>query len=279
MGLQVHPINSLTVDVEEWFHVCGLAEAPQIPVSEWRLHKNMAKLLSLLAAHKARATFFVLGCIAEALPGLVPQIVAAGHEIASHGYSHRMVTQLDPQSFRDEVRKTGALLARQSGQEIVGFRAPRWSLSAATAWAFEILREEGYRYDSSMTPLPIIGNPAGARTPQRIKLPAGPLWEIPPMVTPSFFGNMPTGGGWGLRVFPLALIRKTIRDLNRTGAPAVIFVHPRELDPAGPRLRLAPLAKFAAYGPRSDLSVRLAHLLRGFRFDTLRHLVEQWESA
>jgi polysaccharide deacetylase family protein (PEP-CTERM system associated) len=277
--LQIHPVNTLTVDVEDWFHICGLELEPKVNPDEWRVRSNVAKLLSLLAGHNVRATFFVLGCVAEGLPGLVPQIASAGHEIASHGYSHRMVTGLGPQGFREELRHTRAILECQSGQKIVGFRAPQWSLNAETPWAFEILKEDGYWYDSSLTPLPFIGNPKGPRMPYEINMTCGALWEIPPMVTPSLLGNLPTGGGWGLRVFPQRTIHKTIRELNGAGAPAVIFLHPRELDPSGPRLRLSPLKKFAAYGPRTDVTRRLDNLLRCFRFGTLRDLVEQWESA
>ncbi len=277
--MRIQPVNSLTVDVEEWFHICGLENAPIVAPAEWRVSANIDKLLTLLANHEAKATFFVLGCVAQALPRLVPQIAAAGHEIASHGFSHRLVTELDPHGFRDELRRTRAILESQSGQKIAGFRAPRWSLSSATPWAFEILKEEGYRYDSSQTPLPFIGNPQGSRSPHRMELPAGSLWEIPPMVTPTIFGNMPTGGGWGLRFFPQWVVRRTIRDLNRAGAPAVMFIHPRELDPSGPRLRLGPLRNFAAYGPRTDVTERIDDLLRRFHFGTLLGMVEQWESA
>ncbi len=277
--MQIFPINTLTVDVEDWFHICSLVQEPKVNSTEWRVRSNITKLLALLAEHNVRATFFVLGCVAEALPGLVPQIAAAGHEIASHGYSHRLVTELDPQGFRAELRQTRDTLESQSGQKIVGFRAPQWSLTATTPWAFDILKEEGYWYDSSLTPLPFIGNPKSPRMPYKINLARGALWEIPPMVTPSLLGNLPTGGGWGLRVFPQRMIHKTIRELNGAGAPAIIFLHPRELDPYGPRLRLTPLKKFATYGPRTDVSQRLDNLLQRFRFGTLRDMVEHWESA
>lgn len=267
------------MDVEEWFHICGLSREPRVSLSEWRVRSNTEKILNLLAQHKVPATFFILGCVAESMPGLVPQIAAYGHEIASHGYSHRPVTELDPFSFRDELRKTGEILARQSGQKTVGFRAPQWSISAATPWVFEILQEEGYRYDSSCNPLPFVGNPAGSRAPYRVELNRGTIWEIPPLVTPFFPCNMPTGGGWGLRFFPRWMIYKGIGELNKKGAPAVLFLHPRELDPEGPRLRLTPLKRFAAYGPRTDLTGRLEEILRRYRFGTLRGMVEEWNSA
>lgn len=267
------------MDVEEWFHICGVALENHVASAEWRVWSNIEKLLALFAEYKVRATFFILGCVAESLPGLVGRIAAGGHEIASHGYSHRMVTGLDPSSFREELKRTGEILERQSGQRPIGFRAPQWSLSAATPWAFEILHEEGYRYDSSLSPLPFVGNPAGPRIPFKMEMGQGAMLEFPPMVTPSLFGNLPTGGGWGLRVFPLRVIRKTIRQMNLSGAPAVLFLHPRELDPSGPRLRLGPLKNFVTYGPRTDLSGRLADIMGQFRFGTLKEMVDQWETV
>jgi polysaccharide deacetylase family protein (PEP-CTERM system associated) len=277
--LSIYPLNALTVDLEDWFHICGLPGEPRISPDRWRLRENCEKILSLLAEHDIRATFFVLGAVADAIHGLVPRIAEAGHEIASHGYSHRLATELGPSAFRDEIRRTGEILERQSGQRAVGFRAPQWSLSSAMPWAFEILHEEGYLYDSSYNPLPFVGDPAGPRTPYRVKVKGGALWEIPPMVSPSLFGNLPTGGGWGLRFFPLRMIRNTIRDLNGAGAPAVIYVHPRELDPEGPRLRLNPLKEFVSYGPRTDLSRRLKDVLKGYRFTTLREMACEWTAA
>ncbi len=271
--------NALTVDVEDWFHVCGLDREPQVPAGEWRVRHNTELLLAFFAEHGVQATFFVLGCVAEAVPGLVPAIAAAGHEIASHGYSHRLVSRLDAEQFREELRKTGDILERQAGRRPRGFRAPQWSLSARTQWAFDILHDEGYAYDSSCTPLPLVGNQAMPRTPHRITVQRGTLWEIPPLVTPSPFCNLPTGGGWGLRFFPQHLILKTVRALNSEGFPAVLFLHPRELDPAGPRLKLAPLKAFATYGPRTDVRERLTPLLKQFRFRTLHSMVRQWESA
>jgi peptidoglycan/xylan/chitin deacetylase (PgdA/CDA1 family) len=144
-----------------------------------------------------RATFFVLGSLAESEPLLVPMIAAAGHEIASHGYSHSLVPRLKPQQFKDEVRRTGDILERQSGVRPIGFRAPQWSLADSMQWAFDILHEEGYQYDSSLNPLPFVGKRSGSRVPFIMQAGGGSVLEIPPMVTPLSFGNLPTGGGWG----------------------------------------------------------------------------------
>ncbi len=265
--------------MEDWYHVCGLDHEPLIRSSQRRVLHNTERVLSLLAEFGVQATFFVLGSVAESEPTLVPMIAAAGHELASHGYSHNLVTRLDPQRFRDEVRRTGEILERQSGRRPVGFRAPQWSLGDSVSWAFDILHDEGYRYDSSLNPLPFVGNSSGCRTPFSRQAGNGRIVEIPPMVTPSLFGNLPTGGGWGFRFFPMKMIRDTMKRLNDGGNPAVLYLHPREMEPYGPRLRLSPLRTFAVYGTRSDAGEKLRHLLERFRFGMLRELVEQWESA
>lgn len=272
--------NALTIDVEEWFHVCGLPGGSAPPSGEARVVPAVERILSLLAECGVQATFFVLGCVAEQHPAVVPAIAAAGHEIASHGWSHRLVTDLTPAEFRDEIRRTGDLLERQTGRRPTGFRAPQWSLCRQrTPWAFPILREEGYRYDASLSPLPFVGNRRGPRGPHAIGTPAGMLMEFPPLVTPTPFGNLPTGGGWGFRFFPETVIAATVRRLNRRGMPAVLFLHPREVDPAGPRLPLPPLRSFVAYGPRYSAEGRLCSLLGRSEFTTLAHLVDVWDTA
>lgn len=271
---------ALTIDLEDWYHVCGPDGLRDVPLSCRRVTRNVGSILSLLDEFGVKATFFVLGSIAEEEPSLVPRIAAAGHEIASHGYSHRLVPLLGPERFRDEVRRTDEILARQCGVKPVGFRAPQWSITtSATAWALAVLCEEGYRYDSSCNPLHFVGEPTGMRHPYRFQTPAGTLLEIPPMVTPSLFGNLPTGGGWGFRFFPRAMIAGTVEKLNAAGFPAVLYIHPREMESNGPRLKLSPLRAFAAYGPRNDAVERLRYFLQRFRFGTLRQLVENWEPA
>lgn len=243
------------------------------------MRRNIELILSLLEECRVKATFFVLGSLADEDPSLVPMIAAAGHEVASHGYSHMLVSRLGEEGFREEVRRTAQILAEQSGNLPAGFRAPQWSLGAETPWAAQILREEGCLYDSSYNPLAFVGDSRGPRAPFRIDTCAGSLIEIPPMVTPSPIGNLPTGGGWGFRFFPFPLIRRTMTKLNEAGDPAVLYLHPREVDPLGPRLELSPLQSFVSYGPRSDARGRLKELLRSFRFQTLKELATSWQFA
>jgi peptidoglycan-N-acetylglucosamine deacetylase len=271
--------NVLTIDLEDWYHGCCGVPQPDVPLEKRCLRPNTERILSLLDDCRIKATFFVLGVVAADDPSLVPMIAAAGHEISSHGYSHTLIPRLGEQSFRDEVRRTREILAEQSGTLPVGFRAPQWSLGAATPWAPDILQEEGCLYDSSYSPLHFVGNPRGPRVPFRIPTRAGSLLEFPPMVTPSPLLNLPTGGGWGFRFFPLSLIRRTLKALNDRNVPAVLYLHPRELDPLGPRLRLSPLQSFVSYGPRTDAGARLKDLLTSFPFQTLKELTCAWQPA
>lgn len=268
--------NALTIDLEDWYHVCGAGVATEPTVGEGRVRCNTEAILVLLNTFGVKATFFILGCVAEAEPDLAPLIASAGHEIASHGWSHQLVSTLKPEEFRDELRRTCDLLEQQTGRRTVGFRAPQWSLGSSTPWAFDILREEGFRYDSSLNPLPFVGDRRGPRIPHRLD---NGLWEIPPLTTHCVPCNLPTGGGWGLRFFPKGLIRATIRRLNRDEFPAVIYLHPREMEAYGPRLRLSPLKGFVAYGPHRSVADRLKELLPLFRFKTMEHLVDQWDIA
>lgn len=277
----IGPFHALTVDIEDWYHVCGAGGCQYDPSpANGRVVAATTRFLELLRDCQSKATFFVLGAVAQQYPQLMDRIAADGHEIASHGWSHRKVTELEPEAFADELDRTADLLEKLTGQRPQGFRAPQWSLCRRrTPWAFELLAQKGYRYDSSLTPLAYIGDPRGPRTPHRIETKAGDIWEVPPMVTPSFIGNLPTGGGWGFRFFPEWAIRQTLLSDTYRENPGVLFVHPRELDPDGPRLALGLLRSFLTYGARSSSEPRLRRLLESFRFKTLGELVASWQSV
>lgn len=264
--------NALTIDVEDWYHVCGVELQQSVPRSEYRVRAATERILDFLEGYGTRATFFMLGTVAASEPELVKRIAADGHEIASHGWSHTLIHQLSPGQFQDELSRTEEVIVALTGNLPIGFRAPQWSVSVKTPWAHEILAERGYRYDSSLNPLPFVGDRRGLRVPSRISTVAGELCEFPPLVTPTWFGNMPTGGGWGLRFFPVEMISRTIAALNRGGAPAVLYLHPRDVDPGGPRLDLPLLKRYASYGGRNDALPRVGCLFEQFEFTTLKEL-------
>ena len=261
--------------------MCGYAPSQERTPYQSRVEQTVDLVLELLRACGVRGTFFMLGSMAQQHPWLAPRIAADGHELASHGWSHRLVTELSADAFRAELLQTANLLEQQTGRRPLGFRAPRWSLSRdKTPWAFEILAEQGYRYDSSLTPLAAIGDPCGPRTPHWIETaPQGGIWEFPPLVASSPFGNLPIGGGWGFRFFPNWLIRHTMQTYRQRGVPGVLFVHPRELDPEGPRLALGPFREFVVYGPRKTAAERLKPLLQAFDYKPLGELVEAWQTV
>ena len=258
--------------------MCGAGAGQTVPPREsWRVRQNLERILALLDEQGQKATFFMLGSVAESDSTLASSICSAGHEIASHGYSHRLASDLTPQQFCEELQLTERILLEQTGQRPIGYRAPQWSLTEQAGWAFAALQEQGYRYDSSLNALPLVGNPRGSRVPYRLEGEGAGLWEIPPMVTGSPIGNLPTGGGWGFRFFPFRMICATINALNRADHPAVLYLHPREVDPGGPRLDLPGLKRFASYGTRTDAAPRLRELLRRYRFITLKEMVDKWE--
>ncbi|SKA21242.1 polysaccharide deacetylase family protein, PEP-CTERM locus subfamily [Trichlorobacter thiogenes] len=271
--------SALTIDVEDWYHVCGIGQQTVPPRHSWRVAQNVEKIVALLEQNQIKATFFMLGSVAKAIPELAPMIVAKGHEIASHGYSHTLLTDMDKQQFLDELRRTEQVLIEQTGKRPVGYRAPQWSVSPETPWVDELLAESGYLYDSSRNPLPFVGDAAAPRYPYRIDTPCGSLWEVPPLVTKTSLVSLPTGGGWGFRLFPLGLISATIEAYMRDAAPAVLYLHPREIDPDGPRLQLPLFKRFLAYGMRTDATSRLANLLQRYCFMTLEEMVRQWQPA
>lgn len=227
----------LTVDVEEYHHARALA--PVVPMAAWEAFRPRVvaptnHILDLLAAHGARATFFVLARVARRHPELVRRIVAEGHELASHGFDHQPVWRQTPRAFRADVRDSRRLLEDTGGVAVTGYRAPNFSIDRRTPWAHALLAEAGYRYSSSSHPVvnDRYGSLRGTRTPT---LRDGVL-EVP-VVTLRLFGvNLPCGGGGYLRLLPMGWTRVALERARREGAhPAVFYIHPWELDPDQPR--------------------------------------------
>jgi polysaccharide deacetylase family protein (PEP-CTERM system associated) len=266
------PFAAFSTDVEDYFQVEAFRDL--CPRDRWRTfedrtEQNTERILELLERHKARGTFFILGWTARRHPGLVRRIAEAGHEVASHGYDHELVTRQTPRDFREDVRKARALLQDLSGQEILGYRAPSYTVVKHTKWALRIVAEEGYRYDSSVFPIKRMryGIPNAPRWPHRISFPDRPdLVEFPlPTIRLGFF-NIPATGGAYLRLLPFGLQRWALGRFIRAGSPFVLTVHPWELDPDQPRLPVRGRSRWTHYHNLDQTSDRIDTLLSMAKF-------------
>lgn len=266
------PVHVFTVDVEEWFHVSAferIVDRADWPTLPRRAGASVDRLLELLAQHGSRGTFFVLAWLAERSPDIVRRIADAGHEVASHGWWHNRVTIQRPEEFRDDVRRARRVLEDITGRAVLGYRAPSFSIVPGLEWAFDILIEEGYRYDSSVFPIrrsSAYGFPGAPEEPYRIARPTGELIELP--ITPFRLGRLrvPSSGGAYFRHLPYALTAATLRQCASRRSPGVFYLHPWEIDPAQPRVAASALTRIRHYGGLGRTETRLRRLLREFRF-------------
>jgi polysaccharide deacetylase family protein (PEP-CTERM system associated) len=263
-----------TVDVEEYFQVKALESA--VSRKDWisrpsRLAGSIDALLEMLETHNARGTFFVLGWIAQHRPEVVLAIARAGHEIASHGFWHERVTAHDRKTFHDDVRTSKRALEDLIGAEVLGYRAPSFSIIPGWEWAFDALLEEGYRYDSSLFPIHRrgYGYPGSPRVPHVIQRPAGRLGEFPLATTNFLRYPVPAAGGGYLRQFPLAIIRRAFREGSERGEPATFYIHPWEIDPDQPRLPVSVLNRLRHYRGLGGAKERIDLILEEFSFTTI----------
>jgi polysaccharide deacetylase family protein (PEP-CTERM system associated) len=273
-------VNGLSIDVEEYFHAVNLR--PAFPESQWptlarRAEVGVERSLRILERSGQKATFFVLGWVAEHEPQLVRAIAAAGHEIASHGHSHRMVDELGEEAFAADVAKSVELLARLSPAPIEGFRASTFSVTAKTWWALTVLARMGFRYDSSVFPVrhDRYGVPDFARTPVELALDGRRLVELPLLTWRLLGQNLPAAGGGYLRQFPLRYTQMALRAMNRAGRPGVLYLHPWELDPDQPRAPASVIGRLGHlrhYRNLERTAERLERLVFEFRFAPLREL-------
>lgn len=263
-----------TVDVEDYFQVVafeGIVDRATWDSYPSRVEANTDRLLELLARHGAKGTFFTLGWVAEKHPGIVRRIAAAGHEVASHGYWHRRLTTITQDAFRTEIRDSKARLEDLSGHPCIGFRAPSFSIVPGGEWAFDLLLEEGYRYDSSLFPIsrPDYGYPLAPETPFLIERPGGTLLELPLTTTRLMGLRLPAAGGGYLRQFPFALFRRAFRQWGDRGISAMFYIHPWEYDDAQPRLPCGRLTAFRHYRNLDLVWSRMDQLLDEFSFTSV----------
>ena len=272
--MQSSTSHFFTVDVEEYFQVRALESAvsrEDWPSRESRLERSVGELLESLSRHGATGTFFVLGWVARHRPEVVRAIVAAGHEIGSHGFWHQRVTDLDRDSFRVDVRTSKQALEDLIGVNVIGYRAPNFSIIPGWEWAFDVLLEEGYSYDSSLFPIRRrgYGYPDAPSAPHFIPRRAGRLAEFPLATTNILRYPLPAAGGGYLRQFPLAIIRRAFREASERGQPATFYIHPWEIDPGQPRLAVSALNRVRHYRGLSGALARIETLLEEFRFTSI----------
>jgi len=274
--------NAFTVDVEDYFQVEGFANA--IDRGSWdgfrtRVKGNTSLLLNMLDQRKVRATFFVLGWVARKHPEIVRQIAAAGHEVASHGMSHRLIYTQAPDEFRQETRDAKALLEDLAQKPVTGYRAATYSITSRSLWALDILCEEGFRYDSSIFPMrhDRYGIPDAEQKPHVLTTPGGArLVEFPISVLRYGGAKIPVAGGGYFRLFPYGLTRWALRKLNAQQQEFVFYIHPWEVDPDQPRVEGAgALSRFRHYLNLDRCAERLGRLLGDFEFDTMHSVLAQ----
>lgn len=280
------PLEShfFTVDVEEYFQVKALESL--VGRDEWlsrpsRVAASIDALLSVLEKHGARGTFFVLGWLAQHRPEVVRTIADAGHEIASHGFWHEPVTRLDCSAFRDDIRASKRSLEDLLGVAVMGYRAPNFSIVPGCEWAFDILLEEGYRYDSSLFPIrrPGYGYPGAQRVPHLIQRQSGSLAEFPLATTSILTYRIPAAGGGYLRQFPYSVIRRAFQQASDRGERATFYIHPWEIDADQPRLPVSRVTQIRHYRGLDSALARIERLLGEFRFESIASYLPELEAT
>lgn len=269
-------INAMTIDVEDYFHVAAFEGA--VKRADWdhyplRVGDNTRRILDLLDEYDTKATFFVLGWVAEKAPDLVGLIAAKGHEVACHGYGHERVYAIGPEAFREDLRRAKGLLQDITGQPVRGYRAPTYSITAQSLWALDILIEEGFTFDSSIFPIvhDNYGIPGAEPFPHVIERPGGSISEFPLSTIPvGFLGHtmrLPIAGGGYLRLFPVGIIRNGFKRLNKLERqPGVLYFHPWELDPDQPRIKAGPRSRFRHYVNLHTTEHKIRNLLKELPF-------------
>lgn len=273
---------AFSIDVEDWFHILELASAPDLP--DWhrlpsRVERNFLRLLDLVAESGVRCTCFFVGWIAKRYPQLVTSAVKLGHEIASHGWAHRLAYEMTPAEFFNDAARSKYVLEQISGRRVLGYRSAGFSLCSGNIWMIDELLRAGYVYDASLFP----GRRAhggwqnGRFAPHSMRRAAGTLVEFP-MSTRKVFGQPICffGGGY-LRLFPLALIQKMADDVLSQGRPVVFYIHPRDIDPDQPRLPMSRWRTFKSYVNLAKTETKLRWILGNFDFTTIEDLVQEFD--
>lgn len=273
-------INALSIDLEDWYQVSDFNCI--IKFSEWnmyenRLRNNTAKILELLERYHTKATFFVLAWNAEREPQLVKEIHAAGHEISSHGYSHQLIYQQTVDEFAEDLKRSIHLIEDITGEKVRGYRAPSFSITKQSLWALDVLLQQGLQYDSSIFPIQrsLYGIPSAERFPHIIKQDNGKQLIEFPISTACFRKwNIPFSGGAYLRVLPKTAIKLFFKRINKQGKPVIVYLHPWEIDPNQPKLKLPHNQKRTMhYVNLKKTENKMEYLLSHFKFAPIREVL------
>jgi polysaccharide deacetylase family protein (PEP-CTERM system associated) len=275
-------LNALTIDLEDWFQVSNLEHI--IAYDDWdgckpRLVDNTRRLLEVLAGADVKATFFVLGWNAVRFPELVREVREAGHEIGSHGFAHQCVFDLTPESFAADLELANEAIQTACGERPRCYRAPSFSVTPRSLWAFDVIESGGFLVDSSVFPIfhERYGFTSAPRLPRLVRLNGqAKLVEAPPSTIRLLGRNYPFAGGAYFRILPQRVVEAFCRRLNRRGEPVIFYLHPWELDPDIPRFRLSPFRRYRSYVHLDRTAERLARLLRRFEFGPLSRALEEY---
>ena len=279
-------LNAFTVDVEDYFQVSAFER--NISRDSWEefphhVVDNTSRLLDLLAEHDVLGTFFVLGWVADRYPKLVARISEAGHELASHSYWHRLVYELTPDEFREDLRRSKQSIEDAAGVTVNGYRAPSFSITQRSVWALDVLCEEGFTWDSSIFPIvhDRYGIPGAKTGIHEIETASGRLVEFPPSVRKIGSMNLPVSGGGYFRLYPYFFSANSFRRINhRLQRPFMFYVHPWEIDPDQMRMSFARgTTRFRHYVNLKSTHAKLGRLLRGFRFGRISDVLREHESS
>ena len=273
-------LNALSFDVEDYFQVTAfehVVDRCRWDTMETRIERNCEKIISILGDYGVKATFFVLGWVAERHPILIRTIFNEGHEIASHGFNHTLVYRQSKEAFKEDIVKTKTILEDITGSRIKGYRAPTFSINNDSLWALDILYDQGYVYDSSIFPSVKHNHHrfnAAHRFPHLIEINhKGKIKEFPLSTLKLLGMNLPIGGGGYLRLLPLKFVERGIKLINKKEhQPAIIYMHPWELDPEQPRIAAGMLSRFRHYVNLKTTESKLRSLIRTFNFTTLSKL-------
>jgi len=273
-------VNALSIDVEEYYH--GLEFEAAVPAHERcllpsRVEKSVEVVLDVLAHHGTRATFFIVGNVAEAHPAMVERIARAGHELACHSYRHELVSRQSAEEFRADVQRAKRSVEEIVGQRVIGFRAPNYSIGPEQDWAYDVLLDEGFLYDSSSYPVhhDRYGDPRAPRFVHEIRRKGSrSLIEFPVGTARVGYVNLPVGGGGFFRLFPTSWIaRGILRENRRWQRPMMFYFHPWELDPDQPRVPMRPIDRFRHYVNLAHHRAKVDALLRRVRFSSAREVL------